>query len=210
MTHHHHDHHDHHLTPRVALAAARHFWTSDVNRAAVDLLDPGEGEHLLDLAAGLGPATIEAARRVGPSGRVVAIDPSRSMRAAIRTRRLWQRARTSIEVRAGSAERLPLTRESIDAALSLNAMHHFPDLEGAAGELARVLKHGGRLLLIDEDFGDDGHSFHGMGGEHDHGPEFVEPDHVASLLTDAGLADATGDHRAIGGEPAFVITATKP
>ena len=200
----------HHLTPRIVLAAAGHFWSSDVNGAAVELLDPGPGEHVLDLAAGLGPATIEAARRVGPSGRVVAVEPSRSMRTAVRARRLWQRTRPAIEVRAGSAEDLPLTRESIDAAVSLNAMHHFADLERAANELTRVLTHGGRLLLIDEDFGNDDHSFHGMGGEHDHGPEFVDPDHMTALLTAAGLVDAIADHRVVGGEPAFVISATKP
>ena len=69
----------------------------------------------------------------------------------------------------GAAEDLPLTRESIDAALSLNAMHHLPDLEGAARELARVLVPGGRLLLIDEDFGHADHSFHQGDHGHKHG-----------------------------------------
>ena len=200
------------MTPAELLAAAGHFWSSDVNRAAVDLLDPRPGEHVLDLAAGLGPASVEVARRVGPTGRVTAVDPSRFMRSALRTRRLWQRARPVLEVRAGAAEDLPLVRQSVDATLSLNAMHHLPDLEGAAGELARVLVSGGRLLLIDEDFDHPDHSFHEFAQDHDHGdgPQFVDPDHMTGVLTAAGFPDAAADHRPIGGEPAYIVTATAP
>lgn len=200
------------MTPPDLLAAIGHFWSSDVNLAAVELLDPRPGEHILDIGAGLGPASIEAARRVGPTGFVTAVDPSRSMRAVLRTRRLWQRSRPALEVRRGAAEDLPLIRWSVDAALSLNAMHHLPDLEGAAQELERVLVPGGRVLLIDEDFGHADHSFHQGDHDHghDHGPEFVDPDHMTAVLAAAGFQEATADHRPIGGEPAYVITATIP
>ena len=201
------------MKPTELVAAAGHFWSSEVNRAAVDLLDPQPGEHVLDLAAGLGPASVEVARRVGPTGRVTAVDPSRSMRTVLRARRLWQRARPSLEVRSGVAEELPLVRQSVNAALSLNAMHHLPDLEGAAGELARVLVPGGRLLLIDEDFGHPDHSFHEDFHHHqEHGdrPEFVDPDHMTGVLAAAGFSEATADQRSMGGEPAYVITARIP
>ena len=200
------------MKPTYVLAAIGHFWSSDVNQAAVDLLDPQPGEHVLDLAAGLGPASVEVARRVGATGRVTAVDPSRSMRTVLRTRRLWQRSRSSLEVRPGAAEDLPLTRGSVDAAVSLNAMHHLPDLEGAARELARVLVSGGRLLLIDEDFNDDDHSFHQDDHHHEHGegPEFVDPDHMTAVLVAAGFRDAQADHRPIGGEPAYIISAAAP
>ena len=96
-------HHRHRWTFRSALhilGAIGEFWSSDLNRAAVDLIDPQPGMTLLDVGAGLGPATIEAAHRIGPNGKVIAVDPSPIMRGALRLRRLWQRTRRLIDVRA--------------------------------------------------------------------------------------------------------------
>jgi hypothetical protein len=76
--------------------------------------------------------------------------------------------------------------------------------------VARVLKPGGRVLLLDEDFADPTHSYHQVTGGHHHTPVFVDPAEMVECLCAAGLTAATGEHRTIGGEPAFLVTATKP
>lgn len=191
------------------LRAAGHFWASSVNDAAIELIDPQPGEVVLDLGAGLGPATVAAAQHVGRDGEVIAVDPSRFMRSFLRIRRVASPWRSRIRVHPGTAERLPLDDTSIDAVVALNVMHHFDDLERATTEMSRVLKPGGRLLLIDEDFDDPTHSHHHAGGPNHQGPEFVDPERMAELLNAAGLTNATTDHRTIGTEPAYVITANK-
>ena len=195
-----------------------YFWSSEVNTAAVALLDPKPGEQVLDIGAGLGPATVEAAKRVGPSGRVIAVEPSRSMRTVLRARRLVQPTRRVIDILAAGAEHIPLARRSVQAALGLNVMHHLSDPEMATTELARVLEPGGRLLLVDEDFDHPDHRFHHHGQHPDHGGEdheghgieFVDLERMRSLLADRGFVDLETAHRTIAGQPAYVVSARRP
>ena len=60
---HRHDHDRGLMTKLHWLLRIRHFWMSDVNRAVVDLADPKPGERGLDVGAGMGPATVLAAKR---------------------------------------------------------------------------------------------------------------------------------------------------
>ena len=55
----------------------------------------------------------------------------------------------NIELRAGSLESLPLEDRSVDAALLTLVLHHLPSPATALVEAARVLKPGGRLLIVD-------------------------------------------------------------
>lgn len=183
------------------------FWSSDLNRAAVDLIDPQPGTTLLDIGAGLGPATIEAAHRIGPNGRVIAVDPSRMMRGALRLRRLSQRTRRLIDVRAGTAEQLPIGTGSIDAVWAINAAHHFNEFELAAAELARVITPGGRVLLIDEDFTNPNHPYNQHRSDTD-GPEPFDVGHFVDLLSATGLTVTYADHHPIAGTTATIINAT--
>ena len=204
-------HRRHHWTFSSALhilGAMGDFWSSDLNRAAVDLIDPQPGMTLLDVGAGLGPATIEAAQRIGPGGRVIAVDPSPTMRRILGLRRLWQPSRRLIDIRRGAAEDLPIATGSVDAALAVNAAHHFNDTELATAELARVLKPGGRLLLIDEDFTNPNHPYHHQGDTKE--PDRDDAARIAELLTDAGLSVTHTDHHPVAGVTATVINATAP
>ena len=103
------------------------------------------GEHVLDLGTGTGSVAVRAARLVGGSGQVLAIDPSPQMLA-----RAGQRAASlgaaNITLREGRGESIPADDAAFDAALaSLSLMYHI-DRAVAAHEIARVLRPGGRLV----------------------------------------------------------------
>lgn len=203
-----HDHPQLRAVPKLITTALRHLWSSEVNVAAVEMLAPRPGEHIVDLGSGVGPATGLLAERVRPSGTVTAIDPSRTMRTIARTRTRLTR-HDNVNVRNGTAESLPLPAESVDAVLSLNTMHHMSDLTTAAADLLRILKPGGRLVLIDEDFDHPNHTMHQADGDNHHGLSPVDANEVAATLIDAGFATATGHHNTIGNQPAHVVEGVK-
>lgn len=199
----------HLFEPKQIVRTVQYLWSSDVNREAVAKLDPQPGEHILDLGAGLGPATIEVAKSVAPTGWVSGVDPSRFMRTVLQLRRSWQRNRGRIAIRQGSGESLPFPDGTVDAAMSLNVMHHLADLEATGVELARVLRPGGRLILIDEDFGHQDHSLQSTDASGSSGPDLIDLEEAVDALTGAGFVNVEQGHTAIGGQPCLVITANR-
>ncbi len=203
------------LTERASLAwhiagSLKDFWSSEVNRATVELIDPQPGEVVLDLGAGLGPASVEAAPLVGPRGRVIAVDPSWVMRAVLRLRCHARRDLGAIEVRAGTAESLPVAAGSVDALWAVNATHHFADLDSFAAELARVLRPGSRVALVEEDLSHPDHPFATVAGAGHHGPHAIDADALLARFARAGLRETSSTYRPVAGTPATVITARKP
>lgn len=191
------------------LGTVGEFWSSDLNRATVGLLCPAPGEVLLDVGAGLGPATVDAATKVGPRGVVIAVDPSRLMRMGLRLRTRFATGRSPVDVRSGSAEALPVDSGSVDAAFAVNAVHHFDDIGRAVDELARVLKPGGRIVLVEEDFAQSDHPFFAAVGE-EHRPHGVDPMILANKLADTGLTITKAGPMLVGDSPSNVVVANRP
>ena len=215
------------------LRFAPRMWSSEVNDAVIDLVAPAEGERVVDVGAGMGPATVLAAR-AGAS--VVAVEPTPFMRSILKTRRLFSRSRDRITVVDGGAEKIPANDDSIDALWAVNTMHHWVDPERAAVEIARVLRPGGRVVLVDEDFADpthpdyerfgskhetsgddadhdDGHHDHDEDGhDHDdhHGFEMVDATRIGGLLEAAGLTDVVAGTRTLADRPVIAVTAVAP
>jgi ubiquinone/menaquinone biosynthesis C-methylase UbiE len=184
-------------------------WTSEVNREVVRSLAPLQGECVVDLGAGMGAATVEAARR---GATIIAVDPMPYMRGILRLRRAWQRHRAAIRVVAGAAESIPLEDGSVDALWTVNTIHHWTERDQASRELARVMKKGGRLLLVDEDFDDPTHPEHRrVRARRDHERPFeqVDPVLIAAALTAADFAAAEGSRTTIAGRPSKLIRATR-
>ena len=129
-------------------------WRSPVSREVVRTIAPQPGEHVVDVGAGMGPASVVAAK-AGAS--VLAVDPTPYMRHILGIRRFGQRSRAAIRVVEGSAESIPSDDGSVDALWTVNTMHHWADLDAAVRELARVLRPGGRVVLVDEDFDSPAH-----------------------------------------------------
>lgn len=204
--HHRHDHDKGFMANVHWLLKIHKFWQADTNRAIIDMVDPQPGESLLDIGAGMGPATVLAA---GRGASVVAVDPSGLMRFICGVRRLFQRGRSRITVESGTAENLPVAGDSIDALWTVNSVHHWVDLDLAFAELERVLAPGGRLVLMDEDFTHPDHSLHASHHDHEAETTIVDVDVIAASLTGLGLA-ATGERTVAAGVPVKLIRATKP
>ncbi len=188
------------------MAVARHLWGSPVHAAAVDLLDVRPGEHIVDLGAGLGPATVLVARRVGATGSVIAIDPSLPMRMAVALRRIAHPGRSSISICNGISEKLPVPDAAVDAVLGLNLVHLLSDVGAAAAEIARTLRSGGRVLFVEEDLDDSAHTFHHATPHHADGPSL---DQFVAALDGAGLDPSPPQRRRLGGQPVHTITAAR-
>jgi ubiquinone/menaquinone biosynthesis C-methylase UbiE len=95
----------------------------------------------LDLGSGTGRMTPALASSFG--GPVHGIEPSDRMRAQA----MADAGHPAVTYAAGSAEHIPLPEESCDAALLFFVWHHVADREGAAQELRRVVKPGGKLFV---------------------------------------------------------------
>ena len=95
----------------------------------------------------LGAGTGQVAAALAPFVRqVIAVDGSPAMLDAARAR-LGTFA--NVELRQGNLEALPIDDAQLDAATLTLVLHHLPEPETAIGEVARVLRPGGRLLIVD-------------------------------------------------------------
>ena len=136
------------------------FRTSEPHREGVDLdlvvewCEPAEGVKALDVATGGG----HVARRLREAGcEVVTVDPAPGMKPDV----------------VGRAEHLPFDDGSFDVVVCRIAAHHFPDIQAAVAEMARVSE---RLLVIDDLL------FDGEGVEEAH--RLRDPTHVRSYAED--------------------------
>lgn len=96
-----------------------------------------------DLGCGTGQSSAALAPFVST---VVAVDGSAAMLAAAR-RRLQEYG--NVELRRGELESLPIEDERLDAAMLMLVLHHLPEPGRALAEARRVLKPGGRLVVVD-------------------------------------------------------------
>ncbi|HEX6483156.1 MAG TPA: class I SAM-dependent methyltransferase [Ktedonobacteraceae bacterium] len=112
---------------------------------AVADLQPGD--QVLDIAAGTGDQSRQAARLVGPQGSVLATDISKEM-LKVAARRAEQEGLSNITTRAMNAEQLDLPENRYDAVISRFGLMLIPNLQQALAEIRRVLKPGGRLAAL--------------------------------------------------------------
>jgi demethylmenaquinone methyltransferase/2-methoxy-6-polyprenyl-1,4-benzoquinol methylase len=127
----------------VMTAGLHHHW----RRRAADLARVQLGERVLDVATGTGDLAFELAGRVGASGQVVGSDFSDRMLALAREKAL--RLGLPVRFEAGNALALPYEDDSFDAATVGFGARNFSDLPRGLEEMARVVRPGGRVVVLE-------------------------------------------------------------
>lgn len=122
-------------------------WLRPSTDAMLAMADVGPGARVLDVAAGAGDQTLEIARRVGPSGSVLATDLSPAILEFAREKA--QRAGyQNVDTQVADGENLKVTESSFDVAICRLGLMLFPDPAKGLREMFRALKPGGRACAM--------------------------------------------------------------
>jgi arsenite methyltransferase len=107
------------------------------------------GERVLDAGCGPGFYVAEILERVGPSGSVVGVDASAPM-LAVAAKRCEGHA--NVEFHEGDVTAIPVGDAGFDRVVSVQVLEYVADIPAALGELFRVLRPGGRVVIWDVDW----------------------------------------------------------
>src|SRR3954451_9490800 len=127
------------LLNSVMTAGLHHHW----RRRAADLAAVRPGDRVLDVATGTGDLAIELAARVGPTGEVVGSDFSEQMLDIARRKAPAQRFEWA------NALELPYGDGEFAAATVGFGARNFSDLDRGLAEMARVVRPGGRVVILE-------------------------------------------------------------
>jgi len=116
------------------------------------LLDLQPGERVLDIGSGPGFLLVEMAEQVGAGGAVSGLDMSESMVALARSRLSSSPHSAHISLVQGDAAALPFPDSTFDVAVATQVYCYVSALSTALSELSRVLRPGGRALILDTDW----------------------------------------------------------
>jgi SAM-dependent methyltransferase len=122
-------------------------WLGAATEAMLDLARIATGSRVLDVAAGAGGQTLTAARRVGPTGHVLATDIAPAI-LAYADARVRAAGCTNVETVEMDGEHLDVPPGSFDAVISRVGLIYFPDRQAALTSMLRALAPGGRLAAV--------------------------------------------------------------
>jgi demethylmenaquinone methyltransferase / 2-methoxy-6-polyprenyl-1,4-benzoquinol methylase len=132
------------LLNSVMTAGLHHTWRT----RAADLAELAPGDSALDVCCGTGDLAFELAGRVSPGGHVVGCDFSEPMLDLAREKAV-SRSAGSVRFEWADALQLPYDAGRFDAVTVGFGVRNFADRERGLGELTRVLKPGGRLVILE-------------------------------------------------------------
>lgn len=124
----------------------------DQRRRFRAILRPRPGEKGLDIGCGAGHLTCELAQEVVPGGQIFGVDESAEALAATKRRAENQGSASSISLRVADAGSLPFDDQTFDFAAAVQLYCYVRNIDGALAEARRVLRHGGRIAILDSDW----------------------------------------------------------
>jgi demethylmenaquinone methyltransferase/2-methoxy-6-polyprenyl-1,4-benzoquinol methylase len=127
------------LMNSVMTAGLHHRWRA----RAADMAALNPGDSALDVATGTGDLAVELATRVGPEGEVLGSDFSERMLELAREKA------PALRFEHGNALSLPYDDDSFDAATVGFGARNFSDLPQGLREMARVVRPGGRVVILE-------------------------------------------------------------
>jgi SAM-dependent methyltransferase len=120
-------------------------------RLSHDLLQPGDGNRVLDIGCGTGADALALAYRVGPRGQVVGVDLSQYLITIAETR--TAPLGLPVTFRRSDIHNLPFADAHFDATRIDRVLHFLPDPGPALRETMRVTTPGGRIVVTEPDWG---------------------------------------------------------
>ena len=122
----------------------------ELHALADDWLAIENGQTILDLGCGLGRATREAAHRAGLTGKAVGLDISQALLRLAEARSIEDPTPVYVH---GDGAALPFPDDAFDSVRAERLLMHVPDPAVVLSEIHRVLRPGGKLVLIEPDWG---------------------------------------------------------
>ena len=176
-------------------------------RLAAATADVSLGSRALDVCTGTGDLAFELARRVGASGAVIGVDFSEQMLERAREKNVARGS--SVDFQQADALELPFPDDAFDAATVAFGARNLADLDRGLAEMARVVRPGGTVVVLDITTPRRLRALHGLwfdrlvprvgalvgrdGAAYGYLPasakRFPQPEALAELMTDAGLGD---------------------
>lgn len=117
-------------------------------KKAIDQLKGLPNKIILDVATGTADVALETAKRLQPE-KIIGIDISNEMLEIGRKKISKKGLETTIELQEGDSENLPFADNTFDAITVAFGVRNFENLEKGLGEMYRVLKSGGRLVVLE-------------------------------------------------------------
>ncbi|MBI5031221.1 MAG: class I SAM-dependent methyltransferase [Chloroflexi bacterium] len=161
-----------------------------IRKMTVDLAGVKPGDKVLEIGCGTGSLTIAAKKQAGVQGEVCGIDPLPEMLNV--ARRKAERAGLEITFESGSLQEIPFPDHQFDVVMISFMIFHVPSADiqrRGFAEIARVLKPGGQLLILDRSTEEQA----GRSWIEKLFLNFSQPDMrtLLPMLQDAGFVDAT-------------------
>lgn len=135
------------INKQMSEFVARDYWQQPA--ILLDLMDIQPAETIADLGCGVGYFAVKLAERVGPDGKVIALDiDDTKLNQLHLLRRYGQLAQ--MEILKNERDNLKLTASSLDKIVILNTYHELADIESLLAQCKTALKPNGKIFIIDK------------------------------------------------------------